>query len=224
MPAPEILHRPHDTRPALGHVNLMIDTFIANASAEEYVSRLAIKGYKQVTRFYSLRSIARNLLATGPPGIVPAFTNAARSRLRQTNAKVVPSTSSLFRRQAHDAPSAPTQHLYDTLARARSTYGAGMGFASLGILTSIIRATVGLRWEDDGDMADILAVIDADIGQAIQSSKEEIEGGRITDFLSARRVVNDLRSALNESMTDVHSWGGEFPFERASASIQYWKL
>ncbi len=33
-----------------------------------------------------------------------------------------------------------------------------------------MRATVGLRWEDDGDMADILAVIDADIGQAIQVS------------------------------------------------------
>ena len=33
-----------------------------------------------------------------------------------------------------------------------------------------MRATIGLRWEDNGDMADILAVIDADIGQAIQAS------------------------------------------------------
>jgi hypothetical protein len=60
--------------------------------------------------------------------------------------------------------------LHDLLTRARSLYGAGLGFASLGLLSSIVRATIGLRWEDDGDMADILAVIDADIGQAIQAS------------------------------------------------------
>lgn len=60
--------------------------------------------------------------------------------------------------------------LHDLLTRARSLYGAGLGFASLGLLSSIVRATIGLRWEDDGAMADILAVIDADIGQAIQAS------------------------------------------------------
>ena len=38
------------------------------------------------------------------------------------------------------------------------------------MLASIVRATIGLRWEDDGDMPDILAIIDADIGQAIQVS------------------------------------------------------
>jgi hypothetical protein len=43
-----------------------------------------------------------------------------------------------------------------------------MGFASLGILSSIVKATVGLRWEDDGAMAHVLAVVDADISQAIQ--------------------------------------------------------
>lgn len=44
-----------------------------------------------------------------------------------------------------------------------------MGFSSLGLLSSVVRATLGLRWEDDGDMADILAVVDIDIGQAIQA-------------------------------------------------------
>ena len=54
MPAPDITYRQIDARPALGHVwallisqwtlslitnisNLMVDTFIANASADEYV-------------------------------------------------------------------------------------------------------------------------------------------------------------------------------------------
>ena len=119
--------------------------------------------------FNSLRSIVRNLLATGPPGLASAFTNAARSRLRQTNSKIHNSPY-LFQRQTRDKPSAPMPSLHDLLTRARSLYGAGLGFASLGLLSAIVRATIGLRWEDDGDMADILAVIDADIGQAIQAS------------------------------------------------------
>lgn len=119
---------------------------------------------------HSLRSVVRNLLSTGPPGITPAFTNAARSRLRQTNTKALPAPYSLFRKQTRDSPATPLPHLHDALSRARSLYGAGMGFSSLVVLASIVRATIGLRWEDDGDMSDILAIIDADIGQAIQVS------------------------------------------------------
>ncbi|KAF8147886.1 hypothetical protein B0H34DRAFT_278029 [Crassisporium funariophilum] len=206
MPAPDVTYnRQIDSRPALGHVNLMVDTFIANATADD------------------LRSIVRNLLATGPPGVAPAFTNAARSRLRQTS-KSLPSPYHLFQKQTRDKPSAPLPHLHDVLTRARSLYGAGLGFASLGLLASIVRATIGLRWEDDGDMADILAVIDVDIGQAIQSSKEEIEASRVVDFASAREARNELRCAVNDSLADVNSWGGEFPYERAAASIEYWKI
>lgn len=113
----------------------------------------------------------RHLLAAGPPAVAPAFANAARSRLRYTNTKVLPNPYSLFRRQPHNVKfTAPTELLHDTLANVRSLYGAGMGFRSLVILASIVRATLGLQWEEEGDMADILAVIDIDIGQAIQVS------------------------------------------------------
>ncbi|KAG2006378.1 hypothetical protein CC2G_002698 [Coprinopsis cinerea AmutBmut pab1-1] len=207
MPAPEVSSmRSYDSRPALGHVNLMIDTFIANATADD------------------LRSIMRNLLATGPPGLCPAFTNAARSRLCQTQAKSKVNPYAFFRRQTRDSEAVPLPHLHETLTRARSLYGAGLGFASLGILASVLRATVGLRWQDDGDMADLLAVIDADVGQAIQSSKEEIEGGRVGDFHAAREAVQELRRSVHESLADVQSWGGDFPFERALASLQCWKF
>ncbi|KIK02586.1 hypothetical protein K443DRAFT_677442 [Laccaria amethystina LaAM-08-1] len=206
MPALEITSRAVDFHPALGHVNLMVDTFIANASVED------------------LRSIVRNLLATGPPGIAPAFTNSARSRLTQTSAKAMGSAFAFFDHQPPTGSIAPTQHLYNTLTRVRLLYGAGMGFTSLGLLASIVRATLGLQWEEDDVMEDILAIVDADIGQAIQSCKEEIDGGRVGDIASAREAVHDLRCAVNSSMADVKAWGGEFPFERASASIQYWKV
>ncbi|KAF5378559.1 hypothetical protein D9615_007031 [Tricholomella constricta] len=246
MPAPQTASRSLDTRPALGHVNLMVDTFIANANADD------------------LRSIVRNLLATNPPHFAHAFTTAARSRLRQTTARASINPYALFVRQSSHtgAPAGPTPHLHDVLTRARSLYGAGMGFTSLNILASIVRASVGLRWDDDdGDLAALLAVIDADIGQAIQasgissssvgpgpdppgdvrrllmvdddarfipiqSSKEEIEGGRVNDddFGTARAIVDDLRKAVKESMADVAAWGGEFPFERAASSLDHWKI
>lgn len=184
----------------------------------------------------------RSLLASGTPGLASGFTSAARARLRQTNAKALPNSYTLFTRQSRDGKVVPTQNLNDILRRARSLYGAGMGFASLGILASVVRATVGMQWDEEGDMADILVVIDADIGQAIQarnkldridchayelyfqSCKEEIDGGRIGDFTSAHEAVNDLRMAVNDSLADVESWGGEFPFERAVSSIEYWKI
>ncbi|KAF8879768.1 hypothetical protein CPB84DRAFT_1793071 [Gymnopilus junonius] len=184
----------------------MVDTFIANASAED------------------LRSIVRNLLATGPPGIAGAFTSAARSRLRQTTSKSMPNPYQLFRQNSSDGLAVPTPHLHDALTRARSLYGAGLGFGSLTVLASVVRATIDLRWEDEGDMADILAIIDADIGQAIQSSKEEIESSRVLDLASARDARDKLRAAVQESMVNVNAWGGEFPFERASASLEYWKF
>ncbi|KAF8890947.1 hypothetical protein BD779DRAFT_1515382 [Infundibulicybe gibba] len=206
MPAPETIHRPHDVRPALGHVNLMVDTLIANANVDD------------------LRCIVRSLLATGTPNLASAFTSTARSRLHQTDAKAVPNPYSLFKYQPRDRLCAPSHQLQDTLKRARSLYGAGMGFASLGILASIVRGTIGLQWPEDGDMANTLAIIDADIGQAIQSSKEEVEAGRVENFMAAREAVNNLRGAVNGSLADVNSWGGEFPFERAASSLEYWKI
>ncbi|KAH6894039.1 hypothetical protein BKA70DRAFT_1532840 [Coprinopsis sp. MPI-PUGE-AT-0042] len=157
--------RNFDARPALGHVNLMIDTFIANASADD------------------LRSIMRNLLATGPATFCPAFTTAARSRLSQSFSRSKPNPCAFFRPQSRDSEATPLPHLYETLMRARSLYGAGLGFSSLAVLASVIRATV--------------------------SSKEELEGGRVTDVMLAH---------------DVHHWGGEYPFERALSSLQCWKI
>jgi len=43
-----------------------------------------------------------------------------------------------------------------------------MGFASLGVLESVVKATLGLRWEKVGETSEILALVDVDISQAIQ--------------------------------------------------------
>jgi len=207
MPALETVPRPVDAcHPALGHVNLMADTLIANVALDD------------------LRSIVRNMLASGTPGVAAAFTSAARARLQRSAARALSSSYPLFTRDSYSGDATPTPHLSDNLAQARFLYGAGMGLTSLKVLAAVVRATIGLQWTAEGEMADTLAMIDADIDQGIQSSKEELEAGRVADGSSARTVVNDLRSAIRESFVDVKAWGGEFPFERASAGIDYWRL
>lgn len=87
-----------------------------------------------------------------------------------THSKGLPAAFIPFVRGSSGNVAKPTPQLTEALARARTLYGAGMGFASLRILETIVRATLGLRWEAEGDMADSLAVVDADISQAIQVS------------------------------------------------------
>ncbi|OBZ74957.1 hypothetical protein A0H81_05081 [Grifola frondosa] len=149
MPAPEsIPPRARDARPVLGHVNLMVDTLIANASIDD------------------LRAIVRSTLATTSPPVASAFTAAARHRLGdQCDCPTVSVRSFHQERRRNDRPDPRV----DECSRSQSVlYGAGMGLASLGVLGVVVRATVGLRWEEGSSMENILASIDADISQAIQ--------------------------------------------------------
>ncbi|TBU24554.1 hypothetical protein BD311DRAFT_766301 [Dichomitus squalens] len=195
-----------DARPVLGHVNLMVDTLIANTNLED------------------LRAIVRGMLATSPPSVAQAFTSAARQRLLRVDATAIPDTTGIFVAGEGDKTAAPTEKLHNILIRIRTLYGSGLGFASLRILTRVISATVRLRWEDDSEMEDVLANIDADISQAIQSSKEELDGGRVADLQGAREVVQELRSVVHESQIDVRKWDGAFPFERAASSLEFWRI
>ena len=110
------------------------------------------------------------------------------------------------------------------LRRARTLYGAGLGFAGLGLLAGVVRATLGLRWDPDGPTADALAAVDADIAQAMQSAREELGGGRVGDLDGARETARGLEAALAASLADTTRWAGEFPFERALGDVRCWKL
>ncbi|KAF8310661.1 hypothetical protein DL93DRAFT_2061848 [Clavulina sp. PMI_390] len=129
------------------HVNLMMDTFIANSNVED------------------LRAVVRALLVSGPPNTSPASSTAGSPRLSSTSdlASSIPDADPIFSPQAHDL-----------LTRARALFGAGLGLESLPLLTVLIRGTSTLRWSEDGGFVDSLAVLDGDISQAIQSATEEI--------------------------------------------------
>jgi len=160
------------------------------------------------------------MLSTSPPSVAASFTAAARHRYTHGRGKGAISSPPLFATTSSNIPEpyAPTPELHDLLAYARSLLGAGMGFASIAVLCTAVRATSGLRWDEEGAMADALAIIDADLSQAIQSCKEELAGDNVRDIHAARAALNDLRAALDDCYADVTSWGGEFPFERGAAN------
>ena len=172
---------------------------------------------------FSLRAVIRTTLASCPPSAASAFTFAARKRLAQTIAKKpLLSPSDLFTTQ-HDE-SLPSEEFKAVLRRSRALYGAGMALASLDVLTSVVRGTLGHRWKNDGKMVDTLAAVDADIAQALQSAREEFGSRRVNEREMARAAVRALEETLSASLNDTIGWKGEFPFERALADVQCWKI
>ncbi|KAF9791301.1 hypothetical protein BJ322DRAFT_1040958 [Thelephora terrestris] len=189
----------------------MVDTFLANADPEE------------------LRGIVRNLLASSPPSVSARLATIARTRLKHKlsarGSTAIPASSSpLFLTSKDGSSPRPADPFYHTLRAARSMYGVGLGFMALRHLTPAMQQTIGLRWEDDDEMADSLAILDADMTQAIQSGKEELLREKGASVNEARAVVKELRLRLSEALASVRSWGGEFPFERTQASLEHWKL
>ncbi|KAF7296968.1 hypothetical protein MIND_00928900 [Mycena indigotica] len=217
---------PSGSRPALGHVNLMADTLIANATPDD------------------LRAIIRSMVSSATPGIAAALNAAARERLSQTAYTGIPTPPSSAGSSPREAdisafplltPYGPTPHMQELLRRARALYGSGMGFASLGLLAHAARSTLGLRWDAEGEeqLTDILALLDADMAQAVQSCKEEVDSGRVHSWEEASFAVSDLRAALRECEADcasrarrqmVCSGEKEFAFERAMISLNYWEV
>jgi hypothetical protein len=107
------------------------------------------------------------MLATNPSSLTQTYKACARTRLRRPDNTSQLLSTPMFQ-QTEDGLCVPTSSLYELLARTRKLYGVGMGSSSLFLLTSIVRATIGARWRERGEMVDLLAVIDNDISQAIQ--------------------------------------------------------
>lgn len=124
---------------------------------------------------FSLRAVARNVLASGIPGVAGVFGAAAIHRIRHSHTRSL--TLPLFAKQSR------TENLNEALARARAIYGAGLGLESLPLLTEIVKGTVGLRWEKNSEIEAALADIDTDITQAIQVNSSMIVDMKCAHYL-----------------------------------------
>ena len=162
------------------------------------------------------------MLATNPPSVAASFVSAARGCLSHSQQRHLVKQTGLFdTRERHGSfESIPSARLHALLSYTRSLYGAGMGFDSLEVLTGVVRASSVLRWEADDALPNELAMIDADISQAIQSCREEFTSGNVHDPIAARTTLLKLRAALIECRSEIEEWGGEFPFARGLANAE----
>ncbi|TBU31754.1 hypothetical protein BD311DRAFT_776035 [Dichomitus squalens] len=189
---------------AFGHVNLMHDTLIANLQLSD------------------MQAITRALLCSSPPEVTAAFVTAVWTRLKKTaTACEVPKPVTLFvAAECIDSAWKPSGELGEVLRRSRVLYGAGMGLASLKILTAVVIGAARLGWVPDDEMEDYLAVIDADICQAIVSSKQEIDAG-----VTNSQEVADVRQGMLDALEDCRAAMQEaFPFERGYMDAKGWRM
>lgn len=69
---------------------------------------------------------------------------------------------------------------------------------------------------------DAICVVDGDIAQAIQSAREEVASGSTeVNLAEAKTAVDDLASALIACEQETASWGGEYPFNRGLANVEW---
>ncbi|KAJ3004307.1 hypothetical protein NUW54_g4875 [Trametes sanguinea] len=194
------------SRPVLGHV------FVGQRADGRYAHRqrvtrrvgpIPIDPARATNSVFSLRSFARATLASSPPDVAVTFTKAARSHLAKTGAMRPPAAGTLFVQLEGEWE--PTDELSGVLSRCRMLYGAGMGVNALTVLTDVVKESVGVTWKEDSRMEEMLALVDTDLCQAIQSAKEEMDrvGGKGADVEAARKAREKLRDALMASREDA---------------------
>ena len=138
-------------------------------------------------------------------------------------AHIAPDSQLFTSDPTHFGLALPGRDINKVLRHARALYGSGLGLSGLEVLLEVIQATYGLRWTENGPTGDLLAIVDADCCQAIQSAKEEIDGGRGGPYERVRTSIARARAVLAQSAKDVSSWSPDFPFQRALASVEIWK-
>ncbi|KAH9940484.1 uncharacterized protein BXZ73DRAFT_75572 [Epithele typhae] len=202
----------HSSTKSLGHVNLMVDTLIANVDETD------------------LRAMVRGLLSASTPAIASTFTDVARERLRRAAATALPPPRTLFAQVPETAGQdtgvetwAATPALRPVLRRTRAAYGAGIALDALGVLAAVVADATPSRWAPDSALEALLAEIDADISQAVESAKQECDAGRVDDPEAPQATRAALLAALQAAEAAAAGWGGDFPFERGLASVQEWK-
>ncbi|KAF8531214.1 hypothetical protein JB92DRAFT_2852250 [Gautieria morchelliformis] len=173
---------------------------------------------------YPISCLTFSTCVHSPSSSIP-FSIIARTRLKQVKA-TLPPQSSLFSVQGEVAT--PTQQFTELLRHARMLFGAGLGADTLPIFTHIIRSTFPLRWttSDTDPLLPHLAIVDADLSQALQSCQEEVAAGFVQsedEIASAKASLDELCRALEESRCLVETWEGEFCFDRGHFAAEYWR-
>jgi hypothetical protein len=190
----------------VAHVNLMVDTIIANIDADglRAIMRAMLAADTSFTSEFQ-RQVSKYLEKTKPQSITPLFSSS-------TPSTAVPN---------------PTPAFESYRKRARCLMGCGHGFASLEVLTEIVRQATDLPSdyadsEEGEELAELLATVDGDIIQALTAVEKELHVAEGARQMAAREdsIRVELRNALIACQAKAEASGGEFAFERGLMCLE----
>lgn len=181
----------------MAHVNLMIDTIIANLPPE------------------GLRSVLRSMLAADPT-ITSTFEERTRIYLEKSSAPV---NADLFETGYHHAR--PTATFHDVQRRVRALLGCGMCYESIPLLTTVVQQAA-ISTELSPSLEQALSETDGDIIQAITAIQKTLLVSSGTRKLSEseKEVIFRLSQALHTCQEACAASRQAFPFERGMSALQ----
>jgi len=180
------------------HVNMMTDTIIANMPPE------------------GLRTIMRGLL-----GVDTKVTTKLHSLAVEYLAATRPTTIPTLFEKGEATPA-----FLDWQRRYRCLMGCGMGFQSVSLLVEVIRQLQSLELFGQRGISesvlDLLAIVDADVVQAVTAVQKELLTNTGTRKMSSgeRDIAEGLLTGLVECKRQSGPTGEEFPLERGLSRIQ----
>ncbi|EME81277.1 uncharacterized protein MYCFIDRAFT_204250 [Pseudocercospora fijiensis CIRAD86] len=182
----------------MAHVNLMIDTIIANLPEE------------------GLRSVLRSMLAADPT-ITPTFEDRTRVYLEKSSSMDV--EEKFFKSGKNHAEQ--TAEFHSAQQRLRCMLGCGMCYESIPLLTAIVQQASSLQ-QLPSCLEQALSAVDGDIVQAITAIQKTLlmpSGTRSLTGLEKTPILR-LEKALCQCQDVCIASHQPFPFERGLTALQ----
>ncbi|KAK8153192.1 hypothetical protein IWX90DRAFT_393143 [Phyllosticta citrichinensis] len=185
------------------HVNMMVDTVVANLPAE------------------GLRSIIRSQLAANP-AFTSFFIDSAQRYLRDTNDAV-----GKFFEYKQDSAGTPrpvaTAEYGNALRRIRAMVGSGLVFDALPRINEILEKTLELEGWDHGseseeDLIDSLSELEGDVVQSVTAIQKVLVARGLTE--AERELVLGLAEALKKCKALADEKEAEDSFERGLENVE----
>ena len=184
------------------HVNMMVDTIIANIPAE------------------GLRSVMRGVLASDT-SFTSVFLQQSQRYLDQTKLMRIPQ---LFTSQTPSPAPTTTPEFEPVIRRARCLMGCGRGFESLKLLTEIVLQATALDLRDSdeyGEVLDTLAEVDGDIVQCFTAIEKEFPASKAREMTAEEKQLDsDMLKALEACRAKSVAADVDFPFERGLGCLE----
>ncbi|TID25248.1 aryl-alcohol dehydrogenase [Venturia nashicola] len=188
------------SEPKMAHVNLMVDTVIANMPSE------------------GLRAVLRSMLAADP-SVTSLFEERTRNYLEKTKSTV--RSENLFAADGNGFKA--TENFGAMQQRIRTMLGCGLCYESIPLLTSILgqASHLPLPSTSSKDLLHALSTIDGDIVQALTAVQKLLltPAGTRSPSQEEKSILQSLFNAIAQCYESWNATTRNFIFERSVAAL-----